>query len=221
MNPAQKKAIKIATRIMHSLRVRAGQREKDLARLIQRQFKLLKVKPAFPLIVASGKRSANPHARPSKKVIKNGEQVIIDLGVKYKGYCSDITRTFLVGRVPSVLKNVFRVIKNAQKRAIKAIKAGVSCREIDLITRHYIQKQCSQFCPLSWSKCRGDCFIHSTGHGVGKKVHQEPRISLKNRKKLKPGMVITVEPGIYFKGWGGVRIEDMVLVTKRGGKVLT
>ena len=105
--------------------------------------------------------------------------------------------------------------------AIKAVKAGVDCREIDLVAREYIRRFCFKHCGISEKKCGGDCFIHTTGHGVGRKVHQAPRISLKSREKLKAGMVITVEPGIYLKGWGGIRIEDMVLVTKTGCNVLT
>lgn len=135
---------------------------------------------------------------------------MIDFGAVYNGYRSDMTRTVIVGKFSKRQKRIYFVVKEAQKRAIFAVKAGVRCSEVDHAAREYIRQ-----------KGFGKYFVHSTGHGIGKRVHQAPKISKRNRRRLKEGMVITVEPGIYIKGWGGVRIEDMVLVTKRGCKVLT
>ncbi|MDI6731470.1 MAG: M24 family metallopeptidase [Candidatus Margulisbacteria bacterium] len=209
MNRNQLKAVEIACQVMGNLKIKAGQTEKEIAAWIKHEISQRGAKLAFDTIVASGPRSIDPHARPSGKKIKNGEHIMVDLGAKYLGYCSDITRTFYVGRRSAKFQHLFSVVAAAQERAIAVVKDGAYCREIDIAAREYIKR------------CSGGCFIHSTGHGIGRKVHQEPRISLKSRKKLKAAMVITVEPGIYLKGWGGVRIEDMVLVTKKGGKILT
>lgn len=221
MNPAQKKAIEIALRVMRSLRIRPGRTEKEIADWIRHEIRSAGAKPAFAIVVASGRRSLDPHARPTGKKIKKGEPVIVDLGAKYKGYCSDITRTFFIGKPTQNFIYLYHVIKVAQQRAIRAVRDGVFCREVDLDAREYIKRLCFKVCHISEKKCPGDCFIHTTGHGIGRKVHQRPRISLKSRARLKAGMVITIEPGIYIKGWGGIRIEDMVLVTKKGCKVLT
>lgn len=221
MNPAQNKAIAIATGVMARLSLKAGQTEKEIAAWITHELQARGAEPSFDLIVASGVRSLDPHARPSNKRLRAGDQVVVDLGAKYKGYCSDLTRTFFIGKPTAKFNHLFNVVKAAQQRAIKAVKAGVYCREVDLAAREYIKRYCFKLCRISEKKCPGDCFIHTTGHGVGIKIHQHPRISMKSRAKLKAGMVITVEPGIYVKGWGGIRIEDMVLVTQRGARVLT
>jgi Xaa-Pro aminopeptidase len=167
-------------------------------------------KPAFQTLVASGKRGAFPHGHPTNKIIANGEMVVIDFGALYRGERADISRTLSVGKADPKQKKIYAIVQEAQRRAIKKVAAGVECREVDLAARDYIK-----------SRILGHAFIHTTGHGIGRKVHQGPKISLRNKNKLKAGMVITIEPGIYIKGWGGVRIEDMVLVTKKGCKVLT
>ncbi|MDD4178709.1 MAG: M24 family metallopeptidase [Candidatus Margulisbacteria bacterium] len=221
MKPAQKKAIEIASRVMRSLRIRPGQTEKEIADWIIYEITSAGASLSFDIIVASGKRSLDPHAKPTGKKIKKGEQVVVDLGAKYQGYCSDITRTFFIGKPTGRYNHLYNTVLAAQKRAISVVKDGVWCRWVDLAARDIIKKHCFVDCHISEKKCPGECFIHTTGHGVGRKVHEAPRISLKSRQKLKAGMVITVEPGIYVKGWGGLRIEDMVLVTKTGCKVLT
>jgi len=221
VNRSQLKAVEIACQVMAGLRIKAGQTEKEIASWIKHELGSRNALPAFDVIVASGKRSVVPHARPTRKKIKNGEQVVVDLGAKYKGYCSDITRTFFVGKMSPKFLKLFKIVRVAGQRSLSAVRAGAWCREVDSRAREYIKRFCFKTCHISEKKCSGDCFIHTTGHGIGKKVHQEPRISLKSRKKLKAGMVITIEPGIYIKGWGGVRIEDMVLVTQKGCKVLT
>jgi len=221
VNRYQLKAIEIACQVMQKLQIKAGQTEKEIALWIKHEVSQRGAKLAFATIVASGLRSIDPHAGPSGKKIKNGEQVMVDLGANFKGYCSDITRTFFIGKRSAKFQYLYSIIAEAQQRAIAAVKDGVFCREIDIAAREYLKRFCFKKCHISEKKCSGDCFIHSTGHGIGRKVHQEPRISLKSRKRLKAGMVITVEPGIYIKGWGGLRIEDMVLVTRKGAKVLT
>jgi Xaa-Pro aminopeptidase len=210
MNKAQLKAVKIADRVFTCLKIDEGMSEKEVANQIKSLLKKFGSKPAFRIIVASGKRSAMPHGFASSKKIKKGDLVVIDFGALYNGYRSDITRTVVVGKSTEKQKKIFSTVRQAQKRAIKAVRIGRSCIEIDRAAREYIEKQGF-----------GKYFIHNTGHGIGRKVHQAPKISKKNRRRLRSGMVITIEPGIYIKGWGGVRIEDMVLVTKRGGKVLT
>lgn len=210
MNPAQQKAVEITRQILARLFVGAGLKERDVAEWIRLELCRHSAKPAFRTIVASGRRSAFPHGRATNKTIKNGDLVVVDFGALYQSERSDVTRTFIIGRPNVRQKKIYAIVKEAQRRAINAVKAGVTCAEIDRAARDYIK-----------SKKLGHCFIHTTGHGVGKKIHQGPKISLRNKNKLQAGMVITIEPGVYIKGWGGVRIEDMVLVTKEGHKILT
>jgi len=210
MNKSQLKAVKIADHVLARLRVRAGQREKEIARQIRELLRGFAARPSFRIIVASGKRSARPHGFASDKMIRKGDLVVIDFGALYNGYRSDMTRTFVVGKPSLKQRKIYRVVREAQKRAIKAVRAGQACSEIDRAARQYIEDQGF-----------GEYFIHSTGHGIGRRVHQAPKISKRNRHRLKKGMVITIEPGIYIRGWGGVRIEDMVLVTRSGCRLLT
>jgi Xaa-Pro aminopeptidase len=210
INKSQLKAIKIATKVYSLIKIKAGMTERDVEKQIKSLLKKFRAKPSFRIIVGSGKRSALPHCFATDKVIKRGELVVIDFGAVYNGYCSDITRTVVVGKASVKQKKIYKIVKIAQSRAIKAIKAGKICSEVDYAARGYIQ-----------SKGFGKYFIHTTGHGIGKRVHQAPKISTKNRRRLKEGMVITIEPGIYIKSLGGVRIEDMFLVTKNGAKRLT
>lgn len=210
MNPRQRKAVDITLRVLKVLRVEAGLSENSVARQIFFELKKYGARPAFRTIVASGKRSAMPHGYAGKKIIRRGDFVVVDFGANYKGFRSDITRTFIIGKPTPKQKKIYSVAAAAQKKAIRGIKAGAVCREIDLLARDYIKK--NGF---------GDYFIHNTGHGIGTRVHQAPKLGRKNRHKLKAGQIITIEPGIYIKGWGGVRIEDMVLVTRTGCRLLT
>jgi Xaa-Pro aminopeptidase len=210
MNKSQLKAVHIADRIFNFLRLEEGQSEREVAGQIKTLLRKFGSKPAFRIIVASGKRSAKPHGFATEKRIKRGDLVVIDFGAVYNGYRSDITRTFVVGKPTRKQRNIFRIVREAQKRAIRSVKAGRACFEIDKAARECIKKQGF-----------GKYFIHNTGHRIGKRVHEAPKISKRNRNRLRKGMIITIEPGIYIKGWGGVRIEDMVLVTRAGGKVLT
>ncbi|MBI5747674.1 MAG: aminopeptidase P family protein, partial [Nitrospinae bacterium] len=164
----------------------------------------------FDIIVASGERGALPHGIASDKIIKDGELVILDFGSRYMGYNSDCTRTLSVGRLDERQKDIYSIVLDAQREAIKSIKPGLKASEIDSKARQFIIE-----------KGYGENFGHSTGHGVGLEVHENPRIAEGQDDIIKEGMVFTVEPGIYIHGWGGVRIEDMVLVTKEGCEVLT
>ena len=165
---------------------------------------------AFEPIVSSGKRTALPHAISSSKTLEEGDTVIIDFGATVNGYSSDITRTVVLGQPSSKQKKIYNIVRKAQISAIRKISGGRTCEAIDGAARGILKK----------SKLE-KYFKHGTGHGIGLSVHELPKVSLKNKHKLAPGMVITIEPGIYINGWGGMRVEDMVLVTKKGHEILT
>ncbi len=165
----------------------------------------------FDIIVASGQNSALPHAKPTGKKIKPGDLVVVDWGGEAGGYFSDMTRSFLIkGRDISRKKEIYETVLQANTQAIHSIAAGLSSRVVDKAARDSIKKA-----------GYADFFGHGTGHGVGLDVHELPRISRLGRESVKPGMVFTIEPGVYIPGIGGVRIEDMVLVEKSGCRVLT
>lgn len=166
---------------------------------------------AFDLIVVSGPRSALPHGQPGDHAIEAGQFVTLDYGAVVGGYCSDCTRTVVAGRATPRHREIYQVVLEAQRRAVAAIRPGVSGAEVDRAARQVIEEA-----------GYGDRFGHATGHGVGLEVHEGPRLSvLAEDDRLEPGMVVTVEPGIYIPGWGGVRIEDLVVVTADGGEILT
>lgn len=165
---------------------------------------------SFEVIVASGKNASMPHARASEKSIKKGEGVVLDLGTINQGYNSDLTRTVFLGRIDRKYRRVYNIVRDAQKKAIEHIKPGIKASYIDNISRQYISY-----------KGLGRYFIHSLGHGIGLETHEEPGISRNSRNTLQKNMVITIEPGIYIPGWGGIRIEDAVLVTKDSCDILT
>lgn len=168
------------------------------------------VSSSFDIIVASGYRSALPHGVATQKTIEKGELVTLDFGAYYKGYCSDITRTVAVGDVSDQLKTIYNVVLQAQLRGMSGIKAGMTGKEADALTRDYISE-----------KGYGEYFGHSTGHGLGMEVHEGPALSVRSDTLLQPGMVVTVEPGIYIANVGGVRIEDDTVVTLEGNESLT
>lgn len=163
---------------------------------------------AFDIIVASGPNAAMPHARTTKRIIKTKEPVIVDVGIDFKGYKSDLTRTFFLGTITQYTK-YYKHVAAAQDRAIKMVRPGVKIQDIDRRARQVLKKACLD-----------RYFGHALGHGVGLEVHEKPYISAKNKKRLKKGMVFTIEPGVYIPNFGGIRIEDMVLVTDKGYKVL-
>ena len=165
---------------------------------------------AFDTIIASGERGALPHGKASEKRIKKGELVVVDMGALLNGYNSDETRTFAAGRPTAKQKEVYQVVRDAQAAAIEKIRPGVKASAVDLAARSLIAKA-----------GYGKYFGHGTGHGVGLDIHEAPGLGPTSVDVLEEGMVITVEPGIYIPGWGGVRIEDMALVTKNGAKLLT
>ncbi|WP_280768401.1 Xaa-Pro peptidase family protein [Salipaludibacillus daqingensis] len=168
------------------------------------------VSSSFDIIVASGYRSALPHGVASDKVIEEGELVTLDFGAYYKGYCSDITRTVAVGEPTDELKKIYNTVLEAQLKGVEGIKPGMTGKEADALTRDYISEQ-----------GYGQYFGHSTGHGMGLEVHEGPGLSHKTDQKLEPGMVVTVEPGIYVAGIGGTRIEDDIVITEDGNKILS
>ncbi|RSK27809.1 aminopeptidase P family protein [Bacillus sp. HMF5848] len=191
--------------------IRPGIREVDVANELE--FFMRKqgaVSSSFDIIVASGYRSALPHGVASDKVIEKGEFVTLDFGAYYKGYCSDITRTLAVGEVSDELKKIYNIVLEAQLRGMNGIKPGLTGREADALTRDYITEQ-----------GYGEYFGHSTGHGLGMEVHEGPGLSVRSDIVLKPGMVVTVEPGIYVPNLGGVRIEDDTVITENGNETLT
>ena len=165
----------------------------------------------FAPIVAVGARSALPHARPTDGRLLEAGFVLVDWGaVNAAGYKSDLTRVLVTGRISPKLAKIYRVVLNAQRRGIKAIRPGAWCRDVDAVARGVIEK-------AGYRKNFG----HGLGHGLGLDVHEGPRLNQTSKEILKPGMVVTVEPGIYLPGWGGVRIEDDILVTRDGCEVLT
>ncbi|WP_077213942.1 M24 family metallopeptidase [Bacillus dakarensis] len=165
---------------------------------------------SFDIIVASGYRSALPHGVASDKVIEKGDFVTLDYGAYYQGYVSDITRTVAVGEPDEKLKDIYGIVLEAQERAMDGIKPGMSGKEADALTRDYITE-----------KGYGEYFGHSTGHGIGLEVHEGPTLSMRSDIILEPGMIVTVEPGIYIPGLGGVRIEDDTMITENHNETLT
>jgi len=210
MNKSQRQAIFIADRVLSLLQVRAGQTERAVAARIRLLLRSFKARPAFRIIIASGMRAVQPHGRATNKRLRRGDLVVIDFGALYNGYRSDITRTIVIGRPSRKQRTIFNIVKQAQKKAVQLVRANRPCAEVDQAAREYIKRR-------GYAKQ----FVHSTGHGIGKKVHQAPRLSPTSQDKLKAGMIVTIEPGIYIEGWGGVRLEDMVEVTARGCRVLT
>jgi Xaa-Pro aminopeptidase len=164
----------------------------------------------FDTIVASGERGALPHGKASDKKFEKGDLIVIDFGARYRGYHSDQTCTVVLEDPTSEQREIYSIVKEAHDRAIQKVRPGVTLKDIDAVARDYIDK-----------KGYGSRFGHGLGHGVGLAVHEEPRVSFDTEGIAEAGMVFTIEPGIYIPGWGGIRIEDMVLVTPGGGEVLT
>ncbi|MFZ5647837.1 MAG: M24 family metallopeptidase [Bacillota bacterium] len=165
---------------------------------------------AFQIIVASGQRSSMPHGTASGKIMRRGDLVTMDFGAVMDGYNSDITRTVVIGSADKRQQEIYKIVLEAQLAGISSVRAGVSASDVDRASRDVIE-----------GYGFGDYFGHSTGHGLGLHIHENPRLSSKDNTVLQPGMVVTVEPGIYIPGWGGVRIEDTVVVEEKGCRVLT
>ncbi len=164
----------------------------------------------FPSIVASGPRAALPHARSSTRTLEHGDFLLMDFGAEVGGYCSDVTRTVVMGRATDEQREIYETVRGANERAAHGVRAGMTGRDADAIARHYIDRA-----------GYGDLFGHSLGHGIGLEVHESPRLARTADGALPEGAVVTIEPGIYRPGWGGVRIEDDVVLGADGPHILT
>lgn len=192
-------------------RIRPGALERDVALALEFAMKSAGAEEkAFDFIVASGKRGALPHGKASDKVITSGELVTVDFGAVYNGYFSDETVTVAVGKPDERQREIYSIVKDAHDRALAAVRPGISFKELDALARDYITE-----------KGFGSNFGHGLGHGVGLEVHEQPVVSFRNEGLVEEGMVFTIEPGIYIPGWGGIRIEDTVVVTADGYRILT
>ncbi len=191
--------------------LKPGMREFELGAEIEYQMRKRGASgPAFETIVAFGERAALPHARPTAKRLRKNELVVLDLGVILGHYCSDITRTVYVGRAPKRIRTWYQAVLEAQKAAIAAAKSGAPCGDVDGAARQVLA-----------GYRLDNLFVHSTGHGLGLEVHEDPRVARGQKRRLEPGNVITIEPGVYSAGIGGIRIEDDVAIHANHTEVLT
>lgn len=191
--------------------IKPGKQERELA--LQLEYTMRRKgaeRVSFAIIVASGRRSAMPHAVASEKLLQNGDLVTLDFGAVYRGYHSDITRTVVLGKPTDYQLEIYDIVLEAQQQGIAAVQPDVKAMDVDRAARNIIE----------WHGY-GKYFGHSAGHGLGLQIHEKPGLSVRDGTFLQPGMAVTVEPGIYLPGWGGVRIEDTVLVTSDGRRVLT
>jgi Xaa-Pro aminopeptidase len=195
-----------------SAQIRPGMTEKQVAHLIEaRMIELGAEGPAFSTIVASGPNAAMPHAVPGERAIQAGEPIVIDMGARYHGYNSDMTRTIILGEPDAQFKEIYNIVLRAHLDSEMAARSGVSGVAVDAAARDVIQ-----------AAGYGDKFGHGTGHGIGLEVHEGPRAAASSTDEaLDANVVISIEPGIYLPGWGGVRIEDLVLLGPDGAEVLT
>lgn len=192
--------------------IKPGMRETEIKNFVEATMKDLRAEcPSFDTIVVSGKNGSMPHGVATNKRVAEGDFITIDFGARFKGYCSDITRTVVVGKVKNKkMKEIYEVVLQANLEAIKVVKPGIKAKEVDKAARDYII-----------SKGYGEYFTHSTGHGIGVLIHDELGVHPSSEIILEENMVFTIEPGIYVPGLGGVRIEDDILVTESGCEVLT
>jgi Xaa-Pro aminopeptidase len=191
--------------------LRPGMRESELAAEIEYRMKLKGAEgPAFETIVASGRRAALPHARASAKRLEADELVILDLGAILAGYASDMTRTVYLGKPGRRVRSLYGAVLEGQQRAIEALRSGVRASDVDAAARRALRRR-------GFAKY----FTHSTGHGVGLEIHEAPRLGRREKTRLQSGCVVTAEPGVYLEGFGGIRIEDTVLVDADGAEILT
>ncbi|GAA0521177.1 Xaa-Pro peptidase family protein [Deinococcus depolymerans] len=209
---AVREAQALADRVFTQVRpmIRAGVRELDVAVEIETLLRRAGAESAFDIIVASGPRGAMPHGVASGRVIGDGELVTVDMGARLNGYNSDMTRTVAVGTPSDEMRRVYRAVLEAEQAAVAAVRPGVSGAELDALARGILT-----------GHGLGEAFAHSLGHGVGLMVHEGPSLRGASEDILRPGMIVTVEPGAYLPGVGGVRIEDLVLVTDDGHEVLS
>ena len=192
--------------------VRVGQRELDVAATLERELRIRGSEwHPFPTIAATGPRSALPHAGTGTREIQAGDFLLLDFGATVNGYCADITRTVVVGaKADERQRTVYELVRDAQRRAKEHVEAGMTGKDADALARSLIEE-----------RGFGDAFGHSLGHGLGLEVHEDPRVSKSNDEPLPPNSVVTIEPGIYLAGWGGVRIEDDVFLGVEGTELLS
>lgn len=192
-------------------RVKPGMKESDLAAELEYRMRRLGAeKPSFETIVAGGARSAWPHAQPTASTLKPGDLTIVDMGAMQDGYASDMTRMLFLGAPDAEVKRTYRAVLEAQLAAIDAVRPGVKASAVDAAARGVLK-----------GYGLDAAFVHSTGHGLGLEIHEPPRIGKRSKAMLQAGMAITIEPGVYLEGFGGIRIEDTVIVTETGCEVLT
>jgi Xaa-Pro aminopeptidase/Xaa-Pro dipeptidase len=207
-----KKASKIIDEMFTicSKKMQVGQKESELQTILmtyameQGMFDTGYASTLNPLIIAGGPNGALPHAQVSQRKFKKGDLVVTDLTLRYKGYVSDATRTFALGKISSQANEAYEIVKESQKLGLKSVKPNIDCKDVDFACRKYIEE-----------KNYGKYFIHSTGHGIGLEVHEFPTVSYRSDTKLKENMAITVEPGIYIENKFGIRIEDSLIVKDR------
>jgi len=191
--------------------IRPGMTELEISAHIDYLMKTFKAEaPAFETLVSSGGLSSHPHGKPTEKAVQKGDLIVLDFGARYKGYNSDITRMVSLGKPSKKHMCIYNAVAKAQEAAIEKVKDSVSADAVDRAARDVLNKE-----------KLGKYFTHSTGHGIGLQVHEAPRVSAQSKDVLREGMVMTVEPGVYIPGFGGFRIEDMVLVTRSGCVILT
>jgi Xaa-Pro aminopeptidase len=190
--------------------LKPGLTERQIATMIEDYLRQHAHGPSFTSIVASGPNASMPHAVVSDRVVQEGEPITIDIGALWQGYCTDMTRTVCLGQAPEKLAQLYNIVLEAQEKCEAALKPGMTGKQADAVARDVIAEM-----------GYGEYFTHSTGHGIGLEVHEPPTLSTRGDEELKPGMVFSVEPGIYLPGWGGVRIEDLVLMTENGAEVLS
>jgi Xaa-Pro aminopeptidase len=191
--------------------IRPGVRESAIAGELEYQMRKLGAeRAAFETIVAMGPRSALPHAQPTARKLANDELLLIDMGACQDGYMSDMTRVLFAGRPSRRLRGMYNAVLKAQLAAIDTVRPGMTAAQVDRAARRVLE-----------TEGLGKEFVHSTGHGLGLEIHEGPRLGRRDQTKLEPGMAITIEPGAYIRDFGGIRIEDTVLVTKNGCEVLT
>ena len=208
---AIKSAIAVSTKALEQLLpyIKPGVTESELAGMLDFQIRKLGTRNSFETIVAFGPNGSRPHHQPGKRKLKQKDAVLIDFGARYNGYCSDITRCFVIGGMTSLYKKAYDLVEQAQAAAIKAIKPGVKIMQVDAAARQVIDKA---GLPV---------YGHGTGHGFGLEIHESPFLKADAKGKLKAGQIITIEPGIYIPDKLGIRIEDDILVTETGHKILT
>jgi Xaa-Pro aminopeptidase len=192
-------------------RFREGMTESDLAAELEYRMRRLGAeKPSFDSIVAGGPRSALPHAQPTAAKLRNGQLVVVDMGAIQDGYCSDMTRMLFIGTPTAKVKRLYAAVLEAQLAAVAAVRPGVLATKVDRAARQVLKGHgLDRF------------FVHSTGHGLGLEIHEPPRIGKRDKTRLEAGMAITIEPGVYLEGYGGIRIEDTLVVTETGAEILT